>query len=350
MRIRNSSLCLAGLCAMLGVASAYGQNTDRPRIRPSDQANVATVGEPAPNFTLTDASGKSHTLADYKGKLVVLQWINPDCPVCARVNGTGLTNEMTKAVKGVEKDFVHLAIHSTHYMELDKSAAYLKKHKVKAPVLDDRNGKVGHLYGAKTTPHMYVIDKKGILRYAGAIDDDDNGKNREGATNYVINAVHQIAAGETVTPDMTKAYGCAIKYDPNAPKVERPARGQRGDRQGRGGRGGFGFGGAQMLERLDSNGNGKIDADELSEMPDRMKDRIMEADTNGDGTIDESEIKAMQEAQQKRLLERYDKDGDGKLSEEEREAMQQDRRRGGRGGRGGDGGGRQGGRGGDGGS
>ena len=363
MRIRNSSLFVAGLCAMLGVASAYGQDTDRPSRRPSDRANVAKVGEPAPNFTLTDASGKSHTLADYKGKLVVLQWINPDCPVCTRVNASGLTNEMAKAVKGVEKDFVHLAIHSTHYMEPDKSAAYLKKHKVKAPVLDDRSGKVGHLYGAKTTPHMYVIDKKGILRYAGAIDDDDNGKNRDGATNYVINAVHQIAAGETVTPDMTKAYGCAIKYDPNAPKVERPARGQRGDRQGRGargGRGGFGFGGAQMLERLDSNGNGKIDADELSEMPQRMKDRILEADSNGDGAIDESEIKAMQEAQRKRTLERYDKDGDGELSEEEREAMRQDRtrggrggdggRRGGRGGDGGDGGGSGGGGGGDGGS
>ncbi len=336
MRIRNSSLFLAGLCAMLGAASAFGQAPDRQSLRPSDRANIAKVGEPAPNFTLNDASGKSHTLADYQGKLVVLQWINPDCPICKRVNQSGITTEMAKAIRAVAKDFVHLTIHSTHYMEPDKSVAYLKQHKVKAPVLDDRNGRVGHLYGAKTTPHMYVIDKKGILRYAGAIDDDDHGKNREGATNYVINAVRQIAAGETVAPDMTKAYGCSIKYDPNAPKRERPARDQRGDRQGRGARGGFGFG--PWLERLDTNGNGKIDADELSEMPQRMKDRILEADSNGDGAIDESEIKAMQEAQQKRLLERYDKDGDGKLSEEEREAMRQDRRGGRRGGRGGDGG------------
>ncbi|MEE8154648.1 MAG: redoxin domain-containing protein [Phycisphaerales bacterium] len=343
MRIRNSSLFLAGLCTMLGAASAFGQAPDRPSLRPSDRAKIAKVGEPAPNFTLNDASGKSHTLADYKGKLVVLQWINPDCPICRRVNQSGITTKMAKSIRAVEKDFVHLTIHSTHYMEPDKSVAYLKEHKVKAPVLDDRTGKVGHLYGAKTTPHMYVIDKKGILRYAGAIDDDNNGTNREGATNYVINAVRQIAAGETVAPDMTKAYGCSVKYDPNAPKRERPARGQRGNRQGRGGRAGFGFG--QMLERFDTNSNGKLDADELSELPQRMRDRILEADSNDDGAIDESEIKAMQDAQRKRTLERYDKDGDGKLSDEEREAMRQDRR----GGRGGDGG-RLGGRGGDGGA
>ncbi len=348
MRIRNSSLFLAGLCAMLGAASAFGQGPDRPSRRRGDRATIAKVGEPAPNFTLNDASGKSHTLADYQGKLVVLQWINPDCPICTRVNRSGITTKMAKAIRTVEKEFVHLTIHSTHYMEPDKSVAYLKQHKVKAPVLDDRDGKIGHLYGAKTTPHMYVIDKKGILRYAGAIDDDPNGTNRDGATNYVINAVRQIAAGETVAPDMTKAYGCQVKYDPNAPKRERPARGQRGDRQGRGGRGGFGFGGAQLLERLDTNGDGKIDADELSEMPERIQDRILEADTNGDGVIDESELKAMDEARQQRLLELYDKDGDGKLSDEEREAMRQDRR-GGRGGRGGDGG-RRGGRGGDGGA
>ncbi|MCH8314699.1 MAG: redoxin domain-containing protein [Planctomycetes bacterium] len=338
MRIRNSSLYLAGLCAMLGAASAFGQTLDRQSRRPSDRADIAKVGEPAPNFTLNDASGKSHTLADYRGKLVVLQWINPDCPICTRVNRSGITTEMTKAIRAIAKDFVHLTIHSTHYMELDKSVAYLKQHKVKATVLDDRDGKVGHLYGAKTTPHMYVIDEKGILRYAGAIDNDDNGKNRDGATNYVINAVRQIAAGETVAPDLTKSYGCAIKYDPNAAKRERPARGQRGDRQGRGGRGGFGFGGAQMLDRLDTNGDGKIDADELSELPQRMKDRILEADTNGDGAVDESELKAMEEARHQRLLERYDKDGDGKLSDEEREAMRQDRPGSRRGGRGGDGG------------
>lgn len=344
MRIRNSSLFLAGLCAMLGAASAFGQTLDRQSPGPTDRANVAKmakVGEPAPNFTLNDASGKSHTLADYQGKLVVLQWINPDCPICTRVNRSGITTEMAKAIRAVAKDFVHLTIHSTHYMELDKSVAYLKQHKVKAPVLDDRDGKVGHLYGAEKTPHMYVIDKKGILRYAGAIDDDDNGKNRKGATNYVINAVRQIAAGETVAPDLTKAYGCQVKYDPNAPKQERPARGQRGDRQGRGGRGGrggFGSGSAQLLERLDTNGNGKIDADELSEMSQRMKDRILEADTDGDGAIDESELKAMEDAQRKRMLERYDKDGDGNLSDEEREAMRQDRRGSRRGGRGGDGG------------
>ncbi|MHC4766083.1 MAG: thioredoxin domain-containing protein, partial [Planctomycetota bacterium] len=93
-------------------------------------------------------------------------------------------------------------------------AAYFKTHKIDAPVLIDRDGKVGHLYGAKRTPHMFVVDAKGILRYQGAIDDDSSGDKGDRATNYVVQAVRQIAAGDTVTPDVTRAYGCSVKYAP----------------------------------------------------------------------------------------------------------------------------------------
>ncbi|MHC4129834.1 MAG: thioredoxin domain-containing protein [Planctomycetota bacterium] len=81
-------------------------------------------------------------------------------------------------------------------------------------MLIDRDGKVGHLYGAKRTPHMFVVDAKGILRYQGAIDDDSSGDKGDRATNYVVQAVRQIAAGDTVTPDVTRAYGCSVKYAP----------------------------------------------------------------------------------------------------------------------------------------
>jgi hypothetical protein len=148
------------------------------------------------------------------GKIVVLQWINPDCPVCRRVHSTGLVTAMRKRLDTITPGVVHLAINSTHYMEPSVGEAYLKTHKVAAPVLIDRDGKVGHLYGAKRTPHLYVIDAEGVLRYQGAIDDDQRGDKGDQATNYVVNAVQQIVAGETVAPDITRSYGCTVKYAP----------------------------------------------------------------------------------------------------------------------------------------
>ncbi|MHC4081740.1 MAG: redoxin domain-containing protein, partial [Planctomycetota bacterium] len=175
---------------------------------------AAEIGEPAPAFTLADSTGKSHALADYRGKIVVLQWINPDCPVCRRVCSTGLATAMRKQLDEITPGVVHLAINSTHYMEPSVGEAYLKTHKIDAPVLIDRDGKVGHLYGAKRTPHLFVIDAEGVLRYQGAIDDDQRGDKGEKATNYVVQAVRQIVAGETVAPDITRSYGCTVKYAP----------------------------------------------------------------------------------------------------------------------------------------
>jgi peroxiredoxin len=195
-------------------ARGEGRGEGRGQGRAPEQATAAAIGEPAPAFTLADSTGRSHSLADYKGKIVVLQWINPDCPVCRRVHSTGLVTAMRKRLDTITPGVVHLAINSTHYMEPSVGAAYLKKNKIDAPVLIDRDGKVGHLYGAKRTPHLYVIDAKGVLRYQGAIDDDDRGSKGDQATNYVVQAVQQIVAGETVAPDMTRSYGCTVKYAP----------------------------------------------------------------------------------------------------------------------------------------
>jgi alkyl hydroperoxide reductase subunit AhpC len=119
---------------------------------------------------------------------------------------------MQKELKALDKDLVHLAINSTHYMDEKAGAKYLKSYKLEMPALNDLDGTVGHLYGARTTPHMFVIDREGVLRYTGAIDDDSSGKKGEEATNYVVNAVQQIVAGETVSPDQTRSYGCGVKY------------------------------------------------------------------------------------------------------------------------------------------
>jgi hypothetical protein len=108
----------------------------------------------------------------------------------------------------------HLAINSTYLMESSVGEAYLKTHKVDAPVLIDGDGTVGHLYDAKRTPHLYVIDAEGVLRYQGAIDDDPRGDKGDKATNYAVQAVRQIVAGETVAPDITPSYGCTVKYAP----------------------------------------------------------------------------------------------------------------------------------------
>jgi len=96
-------------------------------------------------------------------------------------------------------------------MDSGMTAAYLKKHDIEAPGLVDREGTVGKMYDARTTPHMYIIDKEGVLRYSGAIDDDQSGRS-DSPTNFVVQAMRQIAAGETVAPDSTRPYGCSVKY------------------------------------------------------------------------------------------------------------------------------------------
>ncbi len=181
--------------------------------------NKAKIGEKAPNFTLPNLEGEKVSLSDYtetdKEQIVILEWINPDCPFCTRVHEKGLVNRMLKKVNKItDGNVVHLEINSTHYMGPKKTGEYLKEHGVQSTALMDKSGKVGHMYNAKTTPHMYVIDSEGILRYQGAFDDDPDGeipvKKKE---NYVVNAVRQIVNGEEVSPQKVKPWGCSVKYE-----------------------------------------------------------------------------------------------------------------------------------------
>ena len=172
----------------------------------------SAVGAPAPDFTLPDLDGKAHHLADYKGRVVVLEWINPNCPFSRRHAEEGTMTRTAAA----HSDVVWLGINSTgkkhgDFVTPDKQASYDKEHGITYPVLFDSDGKVGHAYGASTTPHMFVIDEQGKVIYRGAIDDDPYGRGKK-RTNYVDAALTAHAAGKPVQPASTTSYGCSVKY------------------------------------------------------------------------------------------------------------------------------------------
>ena len=173
-------------------------------------AAKAKIGDAAPDFTLKDTDGNDVSLSSHQGKIVVLEWFNPDCPIVQRWYNDGGMNKVYDKYK--DKDVVWLAVNTTagHTVEADKKA--MEKWSIQRPVLNDADGKVGRMYGAKTTPHMYIIDKEGRLVYAGAIDDDPSGRKGDKAVNYVAKALDEIAKGSTVTVAETKPYGCGVKY------------------------------------------------------------------------------------------------------------------------------------------
>jgi len=179
---------------------------------------AATVGQPAPAFTATDTRGKTVSLADFKGKHVVLEWTNPGCPFVVKHYGSGNMQGTQKeaAAKGV----VWLTINSTaadagDYKAPAAMGAWMNEQKAAATsTLMDADGKVGRAYGARTTPHMYVIDPAGKLVYAGAIDSKSttNPADIPGATNHVKVALGETLAGKPVSLASTRPYGCAVKY------------------------------------------------------------------------------------------------------------------------------------------
>jgi peroxiredoxin len=176
-----------------------------------EQTTAAVVGKPAPDFELTDESGESHKLSDYKGKIVVLEWTNPGCPYVVRHKGEEKT--MTETHKALGEDVVWLAIDSTKTVTAESAKKAKDDWGFAQPVLLDPSGETGKAYGAKTTPHMYVIDKEGVLRYQGAIDDDARDKKaKEDRVNYVTQAVQAVQKGEEIAKKETKPYGCSVKY------------------------------------------------------------------------------------------------------------------------------------------
>lgn len=176
------------------------------------------VGEPAPAFELMDAEGKARKLAEFAGKTVVLEWTNAGCPFVKKHYGSGNMQALQKQARS--EGVVWLSINSSAPGKQGHTdgpgAKKLLAEQGAAPgaYLLDPEGKVGKLYGAKTTPHMYVIDGKGTLVYMGAIDDKPSADPADAKTakNYVTQAWKELAAGKAVSEPVTKAYGCGVKY------------------------------------------------------------------------------------------------------------------------------------------
>ncbi len=175
-------------------------------------------GDEAPAFTLPDTKGEEVSLADFKGKLVVLEWLNYDCPFVKKHYQSGNLPALQEKYTGQE--VVWLSINSSAegkqgYLPGEKLAARSEKEGNKASaILLDTSGKVGKAYGARTTPHMYVIDAEGKLAYLGGIDDKPTTKasDIEGATNHVAAALDALLAGKEVEVKKAKPYGCGVKY------------------------------------------------------------------------------------------------------------------------------------------
>lgn len=178
-------------------------------------AKVLKIGDKVPDFTATDVNGKSVKFSDFAGKTVVLQWVNPGCPVCRKVTESGQVAQMITDAKAIDPGVVFLMVNSTASTASDPKATadYLSSHKVQAnAALIDGDGKVGHMFDAKTTPNLFVVDSKGTLVYGGAFDDSSDRGETAGKTNYVLNTLKQLKAGESVSPSTTKPYGCSVKY------------------------------------------------------------------------------------------------------------------------------------------
>ena len=178
---------------------------------------AAAVGQPAPGFTVSDLAGKPVNLADYKGRTVVLEWHNFGCPFVQKHYRSGNMQALQKKYAG---DVVWLAVNSTNKGAWDYTAPAKLDTQLKefgaapARYLMDEPGTMGHAYGAKTTPHMYIIDPQGKVVYNGAIDDkrSTDVADVKTAKNYVVAALEELKAGKPVTTASTTPYGCTVKY------------------------------------------------------------------------------------------------------------------------------------------
>ncbi len=181
-------------------------------------ADEIVPGQPAPAFSAKDTKGKMHNLADYKGKVVILEWLNHDCPFVKKHYNSG--NMQKLQAFAAEKSIVWLSIISSapgkqgYCTPEQADALAAEKKAVPAAILLDPEGEVGKLYEAKTTPHMYIIDTAGTLVYNGAIDDirSSNVEDIAKAKNYVRAALDEMLAGKQVTDKTSQPYGCTVKY------------------------------------------------------------------------------------------------------------------------------------------
>jgi peroxiredoxin len=196
------SVMLRACALLLLIASAFAVKT----------------GEPAPGFTSVDSNGKQQSLSNYKGKFVVLEWHNQGCPYTKKHYESGNMQKLQKEWTG--KGVVWLTVISSAqgtqgFVTPTQENEYLKTmNAVPTAVLMDPGGTLGHLYGAKTTPQMFIIDPSGTLIYNGAIDDHPTSDKSDipNSKNYVTTALTEATSGKPVTEAVTRPYGCSVKY------------------------------------------------------------------------------------------------------------------------------------------
>lgn len=202
---------------IVGAIAAIGLSVAMLGAGNLESAEQAQVGQPAPDFTLTDLDGVEHTLSDYtsKGQTVVLEWFSPSCPFVKKHyrDDTMTMNTIIKDIADESVVWLRMnsarAGHPAAALKLNKQI--VKKWDITTPILMDPEGTVGRTYKAKRTPEMYIINAQGVLVYHGAIDDRADAQ-APGETNYVRNGLNEVIAGDSITKSTTKAYGCSIKY------------------------------------------------------------------------------------------------------------------------------------------
>lgn len=199
-RLRAVSVA-AVLVFLIGALHAAAQADDGPQ--------PARIGSPAPELVLPDLKGKVHRLSEHAGKLVVLEWIAPDCPYVAKHHAAYPTIPAL-VDKFRDRDVVWMAIASGAAADREALAARVEAWGIRYPVLLDREGNVALAYGAHATPHVFVVDGAGVLRYSGAIDDDWS-HDRLGKVNYLDQALSTLLAGERLERTVTVPYGCPIR-------------------------------------------------------------------------------------------------------------------------------------------
>jgi peroxiredoxin len=211
-------LSLAAACSRTRSDATAGPAASSPLAASTVAPAVAEIGEPAPDFTLKDVGGQDFHLAAFRGKTVVLEWFNPQCPFVNKAHTKGSLRDA--ANRHVAEGVVWIAVDSSGPGKQGYEVASIReaasRFGISHPILRDESGAVGHSFGATNTPHMFVIDKGGVLVYAGAIDNspDAEGESPQGGKliNYVDAALEDLAAGRAVRTPRTKAYGCSVKY------------------------------------------------------------------------------------------------------------------------------------------
>jgi peroxiredoxin len=202
----NARLIRRTMLAALVVASAAMAGLGgAPRLRP---------GQPAPALTLVDTAGTAHTLSSYRGRTVVLEWIDTSCPVVSRLHRSGLVQASLDAARAIDPTLVWLSVNSTSGTDVSTNDRWIRDMKAKSPVLLDADGSAARSYGVRSTAHYVVIDAKGRVVYHGALDDDRTGKKAErgeAVVRYVVGAVRASAAQSPMKPFSVQPYGSPIR-------------------------------------------------------------------------------------------------------------------------------------------